>query len=351
MKNTMIHYKTIIRNLSSDPSPHAAKGFALPTVLVASVVMLMVIATGISTTVAVRTSLDQQKYDQLASLAAEAGTAYAQACLQMNSNSITWSDAKPLRPNTDCNGDVVSNLSAYVLERNEYRTYFVVNAPSSGSGGFIVSTGSQGYIDVLRKSTGLAWQVFTSRDVAAQSTPQDSTPAGTSIEGYWSTAPIGYLLEDGSAVSRTTYAALFSVIGTTFGAGNGSTTFNLPDSRGRTTVAKSTDTEFDTIGEKTGSKTETLSIAQMPSHTHTQNAHNHSQNPHTHVIPRHDTGNDQTIGANRGYVTSGGHHPTIVTNPTTATNIATTATNQNTGGGGSHNNIQPSIVVTRAIKY
>lgn len=46
-------------------------------------------------------------------------------------------------------------------------------------------------------------------------------------------APGGWLLCDGSAVSRATYAALFAVIGTTYGAGNGSTTFNVPDLRGR----------------------------------------------------------------------------------------------------------------------
>lgn len=62
------------------------------------------------------------------------------------------------------------------------------------------------------------------------------TPTGT-IQAYaGSTAPAGYLVADGSAVSRTTYAALFAVIGTTYGAGDGSTTFNLPDLRGRAAV-------------------------------------------------------------------------------------------------------------------
>jgi microcystin-dependent protein len=57
----------------------------------------------------------------------------------------------------------------------------------------------------------------------------------------WGTAsaPTGYLLCDGSAVSRTTYAALFAVVGTTFGVGDGSTTFTLPDYRGRTPIGVS----------------------------------------------------------------------------------------------------------------
>jgi microcystin-dependent protein len=60
----------------------------------------------------------------------------------------------------------------------------------------------------------------------------EGVPAGTVIHVAMNTAPSGYLKANGAAVSRTTYAALFAVIGTTFGAGNGSTTFNLPDLRG-----------------------------------------------------------------------------------------------------------------------
>jgi microcystin-dependent protein len=58
-----------------------------------------------------------------------------------------------------------------------------------------------------------------------------SAPAGTVIYYAKSTAPVGYLKCNGAAVSRTTYASLFAVLGTTFGAGDGSTTFNIPDFR------------------------------------------------------------------------------------------------------------------------
>jgi len=81
-------------------------------------------------------------------------------------------------------------------------------------------------------------------------------------------APTGFLLCDGSAVSRTTYAALFAVIGTSFGAGNGSTTFNLPDvnASGRIVKGKTT------VGGTGGASTHTHT---GPSHTHTL-AHTHT---------------------------------------------------------------------------
>ena len=67
--------------------------------------------------------------------------------------------------------------------------------------------------------------------------------------------PDGYLLCDGSAVSRTTYKELFQVIGTTYGTGDGSTTFNLPNIKGKVVVMlDANDTDFDTLGETGGSK-------------------------------------------------------------------------------------------------
>jgi microcystin-dependent protein len=60
----------------------------------------------------------------------------------------------------------------------------------------------------------------------------EGVPAGTVIHVAMNTAPTGYLAADGAAVSRSTYSTLFAAVGTTFGSGNGSTTFNLPDLRG-----------------------------------------------------------------------------------------------------------------------
>ena len=89
-----------------------------------------------------------------------------------------------------------------------------------------------------------------------------------------STAPTGWLICDGSAVSRTTYATLFAVVGTTYGTGDGSTTFNLPDMRGRVAVGVGNGTATEhtnhTLGEQGGREN-----AIVPYHNHTM-AHTHN---------------------------------------------------------------------------
>lgn len=79
------------------------------------------------------------------------------------------------------------------------------------------------------------------------------------------TTPTGWLTCDGSAVSRTTYAALFSIIGTTFGVGDGSTTFNLPDMRDRFPVGASGTKD---IASTSGTETVTLEEQHIPGHNH-----------------------------------------------------------------------------------
>lgn len=78
-----------------------------------------------------------------------------------------------------------------------------------------------------------------------------SVPIGAVVPYAGASAPAGYLLCDGSAVSRTTYAALFAIVGTAFGVGDGSTTFNLPDSQDRVILGKGTNNA--TLGAQTSS--------------------------------------------------------------------------------------------------
>lgn len=92
----------------------------------------------------------------------------------------------------------------------------------------------------------------------------DGIPIGSGMDYFGSTAPTNWLFADGSAISRTTYAELFAIIGTTYGTGNGSTTFNLPDKRERISIPKGTSTAFNTLGKTGGSFSHTLTKAELP---------------------------------------------------------------------------------------
>jgi len=168
----------------------------------------------------------------------------------------------------------------------------------------------------------------------------DSTPTG-SVQGFaGNTAPTGWLLCDGSDVSRTTYEALFNIIGETFGAGDGSTTFALPDCRGRTLVGSGTGAGLSsrTIGDTFGEETHTQTIAEMAQHNHpvTDAGHTH---PATGNFVNDSTGTEySTATANKGTVQA-------------ATGSATTGISvDNNGSGTPFNVIQPSIVFPVIIK-
>jgi microcystin-dependent protein len=102
-----------------------------------------------------------------------------------------------------------------------------------------------------------------------------SEPAGIVLPFAGSVAPQGYLLCDGSAVSRTDYADLFSAIGTVYGAGDGVSTFNLPDLSGRVVLGVS---QSHALGSTGGESTHTLTENELPAHTHTVPSHGHADN-------------------------------------------------------------------------
>lgn len=90
-------------------------------------------------------------------------------------------------------------------------------------------------------------------------------PTGLITPFGGASAPDGFLLCDGANVSRTTYADLFAVIGTNYGNGDGSSTFGLPNLKGRVPVGLDTgQTEFNTLGKNGGTKSETLVQNQLP---------------------------------------------------------------------------------------
>lgn len=99
-------------------------------------------------------------------------------------------------------------------------------------------------------------------------------PAGTIVATGRATSPntTYWLMCDGAAVSRATYATLFTAIGTTYGAGNGTTTFNVPDLQGRVPVGSDGTagrlSANDALGNSGGAETVTLTEAQLASHDH-----------------------------------------------------------------------------------
>lgn len=191
-------------------------------------------------------------------------------------------------------------------------------------------------------------------DASRQANLNSTVPVGAVLDFAGDTAPAGYLLCDGSTVSRTTYARLFAAISDKWGAGDGSTTFKLPDFRGRVLLGSGTGSGLTarSLAATGGAETHQLSSAEMPSHTHTQNSHNHTINDPGHNHGVRGTG-AQIIGGGSGIGvnTASPVNQTTESNTTGITNSAATATNNNTGGDGYHNNMQPFAVTHKIIKY
>ena len=117
-------------------------------------------------------------------------------------------------------------------------------------------------------------------------------PTGTLHMWPTSVPPSGHLLCNGQAVSRTTYSSLFSILGTTFGSGDGSTTFNLPNYADRMPIGAGTIAS--SVGASGGSATTALSVSNLPSHNHSASV---SDPGHQHTIPIQG-GNGSVNGAN-----------------------------------------------------
>lgn len=191
---------------------------------------------------------------------------------------------------------------------------------------------------------GVAVQVTSGTSVSTPSSP--TVPAGIIMAWAGVVAPSGYLLCDGSAISRVTYASLFANIGTTYGVGDGSTTFNLPNLLGRVPVGAGTYIDpvsgsvTRTLGASAGAEKHVLTIPEMPSHNHTLTDPGHS---HVQSVAASAGGSDL------GVLGTGGLLNTTATNQSTQTST-TGITLANTGGGTSHNNMQPYLVLNYIIK-
>lgn len=188
-------------------------------------------------------------------------------------------------------------------------------------------------------------------------------PSGMVVNYAGSSAPTGWLLAYGQAVDRTTYASLFTAISTTYGTGDGSTTFNLPDCRGRVIAGKDdmggsaasrlTSTYFGTsaaaLGAVGGSQSHTLTEAQLPNLTKTvaitDPGHTHPGLQENGVNINFSADNVIGSGSSTGIYQTGGNEITVRSNTTGITASVTF------GSGNAHNIVQPTIIMNCIIKY
>jgi microcystin-dependent protein len=208
------------------------------------------------------------------------------------------------------------------------------------------------------------WMLLRKENTASYATAaQWATLTGAVLPYAGSSAPTGWLLCYGQAVSRSTYPDLFGVIGTTYGTGDGSTTFNLPDMRGRVAAGQDdmggssanrlTDQtgglNGDTLGATGGSETHTLTEAQMPEHDHTAStAITDPGHEHTTTIDYNTS--IAAGGAQSAYIRGTAAADDDKASSTETTGITAATTVNNAGSGEAHNNVQPTIILNYIIK-
>lgn len=183
-----------------------------------------------------------------------------------------------------------------------------------------------------------------------------TVPIGGMIDYFGTTAPSSnFVFPYGQAISRTTYATLFGMFGTAYGSGDGSTTFNIPDCRGRviagvgnmggTDAARLTAASVNSIGlgGVGGAETHTLTLAQTPSGI-TSSASNAITVTSQNIVANGGTPGSATAGGSQNTV-QGGAVSTIV-----STGNNTITVNSNNTGGQAHNNLQPTIVANKLLR-
>lgn len=213
---------------------------------------------------------------------------------------------------------------------------------------------------VLKEGLGAEqfnWQDFSSlsgmtnkellaqvQELQAQIASLQPAPTGSIMIWPSNTIPTGWHLCDGSSMSRTDYASLFSTIGVTFGS-NDSSSFNLPDMRGLYVAGRGAN-GYNAINDKGGLNTVQLTVNQMPSHSHS--ASSGSSGDHYHRWPIYQGTATTSGGENEGAYSQRTTTNDHVTNTTGSHTHAITV--KSAGGGEAHENRPPYIVLNYIIK-
>jgi microcystin-dependent protein len=183
-----------------------------------------------------------------------------------------------------------------------------------------------------------------------------SIPIGGLLDFTGTSVPnASFVFPAGQQISRTTYSTYFAMVGTTYGVGDGSTTFNVPDLTGRVVAMKEasatrlTSTYFGavtggtgaTLGAVGGLESHLLTTAQLAAHTHTNTL---TDPGHTHNYT------DSSGGVHGGTGTAGGNSTGLNATATTSSTTGVSITNASAGGGGAHNNVQPTIILNKILR-
>jgi microcystin-dependent protein len=194
-----------------------------------------------------------------------------------------------------------------------------------------------------------------------------SIPLGGMLPYIGVAAPnSAFALPFGQAISRSVYATLFALVGTTYGAGDGSTTFNIPDVRGRVAAGKDdmggnaasrlTSTYFGTsaaaLGAVGGAENRTLTAAQIPAHTHSGTTATESAT-HSHAVTANARNNVLLGGGGSDTVPASGGGASFSSTQVGAESSTHThnfTTDNGTGGGTAHATVQPTIVVNYILR-
>lgn len=172
-------------------------GFALPTLLIVSVAMLIILVSAVAAESAIKASLDGQYYNQLAREAAESGLARARSCLQSSNYGAQWSDAAPLAPDKNCDGSAIVGGNPWVLNSGSIRTSFRVGQPTTGPSGSL-QINTSGTVQLMRTGTNTTWRSYTQTlgEVSRyRDTPQIGGGAGWKTSGH-----LGFMVAQSGAL-------------------------------------------------------------------------------------------------------------------------------------------------------